>query len=92
MFTFNLIFSFCFYAHLHKNKSNFKIMNTTQLFLGLIFSCIGLGYFMYGKKQKVIVPLVCGLVLMIFPYFIENVTLLSVIGIVLSIIPYFVRL
>jgi hypothetical protein len=41
-------------------------MNTTQLFLGLIFSCIGLGYFMYGKKQKVIVPLVCGLVLMIF--------------------------
>lgn len=47
---------------------------------------------MYGKKQKVIVPLVCGLVLMIFPYFIENVTLLSVIGIVLSIIPYFIRL
>ncbi|WP_227610941.1 MULTISPECIES: amino acid transport protein [unclassified Acinetobacter] len=67
-------------------------MNTTQLLLGLIFSCIGLGYFLYGKKQKVIVPFVCGLVLMIFPYFVENITLLSIMGILLSIIPYFVRL
>lgn len=36
-------------------------MNTTQLLLGVLFSSIGLGYFIYGKKQKVIVPLVCGL-------------------------------
>lgn len=69
-----------------------KHMNTAQLLLGLVFSCIGLGYFMYGKKQKVIVPLVCGLVLMIFPYFIENATLITVIGILLSIIPYFIRI
>ncbi|KAF1020613.1 MAG: hypothetical protein GAK29_03579 [Acinetobacter bereziniae] len=27
-------------------------MNSTALFLGLIFSSIGLGYFIYGKKQK----------------------------------------
>ena len=67
-------------------------MNTTQLLLGLVFSCIGLGYFLYGKKQKVTMPLVCGLVLMIFPYFIENVALLSVIGIVFSLMPYFIRL
>ncbi len=67
-------------------------MNTTQLLLGLIFSCIGLGYFLYGKKQKVIVPLICGLVLMIFPYFVENITLLSVIGVLVSILPYFIRL
>jgi hypothetical protein len=66
-------------------------MNTTQLFLGVIFSSIGLGYFLYGKKQKKTVPFVAGLVLMVFPYFIESNFLLSGIGIVLSIIPYFLR-
>lgn len=67
-------------------------MNTTQLLLGVLFSSIGLGYFIYGKKQKVTVPLVCGLVLMIFPYVIENTAMLASIGILLSILPYFIRL
>ncbi|NUG12251.1 amino acid transport protein [Acinetobacter seifertii] len=64
-------------------------MNTTQLFLGVIFSSIGLGYFLYGKKQKMTVPFTVGLVLMIFPYFIESNVLLSSIGTLLSVIPYF---
>jgi len=67
-------------------------MNTTQLLLGVIFSSIGLGYFLYGKKQKVIVPWICGLVLMIFPYFIENSSILITMGMLLSIAPYFIRL
>lgn len=66
-------------------------MNATQLFLGVIFSSIGLGYFLYGKKQKLTVPFVVGLVLMVFPYFIESNVLLSGIAILLSIIPYFLR-
>ena len=66
-------------------------MNTTQLFLGVIFSSIDLGYFLYGKKQKMTIPLTIGLVLMIFPYFIESNALLSGIGLLLSIIPYFLR-
>ncbi|MCY6412144.1 amino acid transport protein [Acinetobacter sp. VNH17] len=66
-------------------------MNATQLFLGVIFSSIGLGYFMYGKKQKMTIPLACGLILMIYPYFIESTTLLSVIGVILSLLPYFLR-
>ncbi|MCU4390444.1 amino acid transport protein [Acinetobacter courvalinii] len=66
-------------------------MNATQLFLGVIFSSIGLGYFLYGKKQKMTVPLVCGLVLMFFTYLIESTTLISMIGIILSVIPYFLR-
>ncbi|MFD1438477.1 amino acid transport protein [Acinetobacter terrae] len=67
-------------------------MTTAQLLLGVLFSSIGLGYFLYGKKQKVTMPLICGLVLMIFPYFIENTTMLTTIGIIFSILPYFVRL
>ena len=67
-------------------------MNTAQLLLGVLFSSIGFGFFLYDKKKKVIIPLVCGLVLMIFPYFIDQTLLLIGIGTALSILPYFIRL
>ncbi|RPE30289.1 hypothetical protein EC846_1992 [Acinetobacter sp. BIGb0102] len=66
-------------------------MNATQLFLGVIFSSIGLGYFLYGKKQKMTVPLVSGLVLMLFTYFIDSTAMISIIGVILSVVPYFLR-
>jgi predicted membrane protein len=67
-------------------------MTTGLLLWGLLFSSIGLGFFLYGKKQRAVVPLVCGLVLMIYSYFIPNVIAVVVIGIVLTAIPYFLRL
>ena len=66
-------------------------MNTTLLLLGVIFSSISLGYLLYGKKQKMTVPFVAGLVLMVFPYFIESNALLGGIGLLLSAAPYFLR-
>ena len=65
---------------------------TAVLLWGLLFGSIGLGYFIYGKKQRAVVPLVCGLVLMLFPYFVTNVMLLVGIGACLIAIPYFLRL
>jgi hypothetical protein len=62
------------------------------LLWGLLFGSIGLGYFIYGKKQKAVVPLVCGLALMLFPYFVSKVLLLVGIGVLLTAIPYFFRL
>ncbi len=67
-------------------------MNEAWLLWGLLFGSIGLGYFVYGKKQRAMVPLVCGLVLMIYPYFVANTILLVMMGLVLMVIPYFVRL
>jgi hypothetical protein len=67
-------------------------MSTSLLVLGVIFGSIGLGYFLYGKKQRAVVPLVSGLVLMVVPYFISNTIALVVVGGVISAIPYFVRL
>jgi hypothetical protein len=61
------------------------------LLWGLLFGSIGLGYFIYGKKQRSIAPLVCGLALMVFPYFVSNMMLLVGIGAILVIIPYFLR-
>jgi membrane protein DedA with SNARE-associated domain len=67
-------------------------MNTSQLLWGLLFSSIGLGFFLYGKKQRAVVPLVCGLAMMIYPYFIPNVVALVAIGLVLTAVPYFFRM
>ena len=66
-------------------------MDTSLLLWGLIFGSIGFGFFIYGKKQQEIVPLLCGLALMIFPYFVSNVIILVVVGVALMAIPYFAR-
>ena len=66
-------------------------MSESWLLWGLLFGAVGLGFFVYGRKQKAVVPLVCGLVLMVFPYFVSNIILLVAIGVVLAIVPYFVR-
>jgi hypothetical protein len=61
------------------------------LLWGLLYGSIGLGFFMYGRKQRAPVPLLCGIALMVFPYFVANVVLLVAIGAVLIVIPYFFR-
>ena len=67
-------------------------MRTSWLLWGLLFGSVGLGFFVYGKRQKAVVPLVCGLALMLFPYFVSSTLLLVVVGAALIAIPYFVRI
>jgi hypothetical protein len=67
-------------------------MSASSIFWGLLFGAFGLGFFVYGRKQKAVVPLVCGLVLMVFPYFISNTILLVAIGVALMAIPFLVRI
>ena len=66
-------------------------MDQALLLWGLLFSAIGMGFFIYGRKQTRAVPLVCGLVLMVYPYFVPSTIWLVVIGVVLCAVPYFVR-
>lgn len=58
----------------------------------VLFGSIGMGFFMYGKKQRAIVPLCTGLALIVFPYFMSSVVMLLVVGVILIAIPYFIRL
>lgn len=67
-------------------------MNTSTLLWGLLFGSIGLGFFVYGRRQKTVVPLACGVALMIYPYFVSNTILLVIVGMALIAIPYFVRM
>jgi hypothetical protein len=67
-------------------------MSTALLLWGVLFSSIGVGFFIYGKRQKAPVPLICGLALMLYPYFVSSVSLLVIIGVALVVIPYWVRI
>jgi len=66
--------------------------DTSLIIWAMIFGSIGLGFFIYGKNQKAIIPLVTGIALFIFPYFISNVYVLVLVGCALVALPYFVRI
>ena len=66
-------------------------ISASSLFLGLLFGSIGLGFLIYGRKQRTMIPLLCGIVLMVVPYFISSPWLLFAAGAVLVAIPYFLR-
>jgi hypothetical protein len=67
-------------------------LSTASLVWGFLFGAIGIGFFVYGKRQEKLVPLICGLVLMVFPYFVSNTVVMVIIGTALMAIPYFYRL
>lgn len=68
-------------------------MNDSSMMLwNVLFSGIGIGFFIYGKNQKAVVPLLAGLALIAFTYFMPNVTLLVITGICLMAIPYFIKI
>ena len=66
--------------------------STSQLIWAMVFGSIGFGYFIYGKKQKAVVPLISGIALLIFPYFVSNLYLLVIVGMGLVAVPYFVKI
>ncbi|MFC1511833.1 amino acid transport protein [Candidatus Latescibacterota bacterium] len=56
-------------------------MTSTYIFTALLWGSIGFGFFIYGKKQKKIVPLVGGILLMGISYAVRtqlNLSLVSV--------------
>ena len=70
----------------------FESGSTAVLLWGLLFGSIGFGFFIFGKKQKAVVPLVTGIVLCVVPYFIANVYVLIGVGVILVAIPLLVRI
>jgi len=60
----------------------------TTLIFSILFGSIGMGYFVYGKKQQAALPLLTGIVLCIFPYFVSNVYIMVLVGIILTVLPW----
>jgi len=66
-------------------------MNGSELLLNILFSSIGAGYMIYGKKRNRLFFLVDGLVLTIYPYFIKSPLTTSIVGLILTILPFLAR-
>ena len=49
---------------------------TGWLLWGLLFGSIGLGYFIYGKKQRRGPHLAVGVLFMVYPYFVSSVPIM----------------
>jgi len=58
---------------------NPNFFNANFLFASLIWGSIGLGYFIYGKKQTSLVPMVGGLLMMAVSYLASSALSMSLI-------------
>jgi hypothetical protein len=60
-------------------------MNTdaNSLIASLLWGAVGMGFFIYGKKQQAMVPLFGGLVLVGLSYFIASALYMSLAGVAL---------
>ena len=63
-------------------------MTGTALAIGMLTGAIGVGYFMYGKRQTKFVPLLAGMALCVYPYFVDSALWLIVVGAVLLAAPF----
>jgi len=63
----------------------------TWLMAGVLTGALGAGYFVYGKKTHRPVPLVAGILLCVYPYFISSLFWLILVGVVLAVVPFFIR-
>jgi len=61
------------------------------IILSIIFGIIGTGYFIYGRKQSKMVPLLVGIALGVYPYFVSNIVMMLLIGLCLIFLPILFR-
>ena len=54
------------------------------LFASLIFGVVGIVAFQYGKKSALVVPMVLGIALMVYPYFVPDTWMIYAIGCALT--------
>ena len=66
-------------------------MVDAELVLGLVFGSIGVGYFIYGRRQGTFMPFVSGLALMAFPYFVEGALATVLVGLVIASLPFVIK-
>ena len=58
----------------------------------MFFGAIGVGYFIYGRKQKRLVPFISGIALMVVPYFVDGAVAMVALCAAFMALPYFVEI
>lgn len=62
-------------------------MDTTLFSYSLFFSIVGIGFYIFGRKNNFYFYL-AGIALMVFPYFVSSISIMLIIGIFLLILPF----
>lgn len=62
-------------------------MDPTALIISVFYSIIGIAYISYGKKKDIYFA-VCGIALLVFPYFITHVWTMLLTGIGFMVLPF----
>ena len=65
-------------------------MDTTSLVIGIFTGAIGVAYFIYGKRQARFVPLIAGMLLCVYPYFLASIPLRLAVGAALIAAPFLI--
>jgi hypothetical protein len=63
----------------------------TTLLVSVLFSSIGAGYLLYGRKQAQVIPLLTGIALCVYPYFLSNGYAIMIVGLLLTALPWLIR-
>ena len=58
------------------------------LLIAMLAGVFGVAYFMYGKRQTKVTPMIAGILLCVYPYFIDSVLWLSIVGALLLAAPF----
>jgi hypothetical protein len=61
-------------------RCRLAVVNGNALLASVLVGSIGLGLFVYGKKQRRVPHLVMGIALMVYPYFVPSVAVMLVIA------------
>lgn len=67
------------------------MFTSSNLFGQLLFSTIGAGAFLYGRKQSLLKPSLLGVALMAFPYFLSETWMIYLVGTILTAALFFFR-
>ena len=65
-----------------------NLFDTKFLFASLLWGSIGVGYFIYGKKQQEMAPMLGGLAMIAVSYFVSSALLMSLISIAIIVAVY----
>jgi hypothetical protein len=58
-----------------------------SLFVSLLFGAVGGVYLAYARRVHEVDFLICGVVLMVYPYFFSSVILIVIVGLIIAVIP-----
>ena len=65
-----------------------NLFSPSFLFASLIWGSIGVGYFIYGKKQQSFPAMIAGILMIVVSYFVGSALLMSLICILLIVAVY----